>query len=74
MVTKLRWQNCWNILRKLQKLNQEEFKLEKVIKREKVINYMLNGGAIIILLMVKLIKKDTINEWTSSKTTAVRRK
>ena len=37
----------------LQKLNQEEFRAEKVIK----INYMSNGKATIIPLIVGLIKK-----------------
>ena len=37
------------------KINQKEFRVEKVIK--KVINYMLNGKAMIILLTVELTKK-----------------
>ena len=41
--------------KELQKINQKEFRVEKVIK--KVINYMLNGKAMIILLTVELIKK-----------------
>ena len=40
----------------LQKTNQKEVRAEKVIKR-KVIYFMLNGKAIIILLIVGLIKK-----------------
>ena len=41
--------------KEFQKINQKEFRVEKVIK--KVINYMLNGKAMIILLTVELIKK-----------------
>ena len=41
--------------KEFQKMNQKEFRVEKVIK--KVINYMLNGKAMIILLTVELIKK-----------------
>ena len=41
--------------KELQKINQKEFRVEKVIK--KVINYMLNGKGMIILLTVELIKK-----------------
>ena len=39
----------------LQKLNQKEFRVEKV--KKKVINYMLNGKATIVLLTVGLIKR-----------------
>ena len=42
--------------KELQKKNQEEFRIEKVIKR-KVIKYMLNGKDIIIHLIVGLIKQ-----------------
>ena len=45
--------------KELQKTNQKEFKLEKVIKGN-VKNYMLNGKATIILLTVGLIKKDIV--------------
>ena len=41
--------------KELQKINQKEFRVEKVIK--KVINCILNGKAMIILLTVELIKK-----------------
>ena len=43
----------------LQKTNQKEFRVEKVIKRkgDQAINYTLNGKAMIILLIVGLIKK-----------------
>ena len=37
--------------KKLQKTNQKEFKIEKVIKK-KVINYMLNGKDTVIHLIV----------------------
>ena len=40
----------------LQKTNQQEFRIEKIIKRKRV-NYMLNGEVIIIHLIVGLIKK-----------------
>ena len=43
--------------KELQKTNQEEFRIEKVIK-EKVISFMLNGKVVIIYLIVGLIKKD----------------
>ena len=42
--------------KELQKTNQEEFTFEKVIKK-KVINYMLNRKATIVLLKVGLIRK-----------------
>ena len=41
--------------KELQKTNQKEFRVEKVIK--KPINYMLNGKAMIIILTVALRKK-----------------
>ena len=37
----------------------------KIKKKEKAINYMLNGKALIILLTVGLIKKHSINEYFS---------
>ena len=44
--------------KELQKTNQEEFRIEKVMKRKgKVIKYMLNGKDIIIHLIVGLIKQ-----------------
>ena len=43
--------------KELQKTNQEEFRIEKVIK-EKVISFMLNWKVVIIYLIVGLIKKD----------------
>ena len=42
--------------KELQRINQEKFRIEKVIKR-KEISYMLNGKAMIVYLMVGLIKK-----------------
>ena len=42
--------------KQLQKTNEEEFRIEKVIKR-KGIKYMLNGKDIIIHLIVGLIKQ-----------------
>ena len=42
--------------KELQKTNQKEFRIEKVI-RKKVINYMLNEKDIIIHLIVGLIKR-----------------
>ena len=42
--------------KELQKVNQKEFKLEKVIKRNGD-KFKLNGNAMTILLMVGLIKK-----------------
>ena len=41
--------------KELQKTNQKEFRVEKTIMK-KVINYMLNGKATIVLLTVGLIK------------------
>ena len=42
--------------KELQKTNQNEFRVEKVVKR-KSINYMLDGKVMIILLTDGLIKK-----------------
>ena len=42
--------------KEMQKTNQKEFRIEKVIK-EKVINCTSNGKGMIILLIVGLIKK-----------------
>ena len=42
--------------KELQETNQKEFRVEKVRKRKKTINYMLNGEATIIILTVGLIK------------------
>ena len=42
--------------KEFKKTNQKEFRVEKRIKR-KAINYILNGKAMIILLIVELIKK-----------------
>ena len=43
--------------KELKKTNQKEFRAEEVIEREKLINYMLNGKATIILSTAGLIKK-----------------
>ena len=43
--------------KELQKTNQKEFRIEKVLKRKKVINSMSNGKDMIIVLIVGLIKK-----------------
>ena len=40
--------------KELQKTNQKEFRVEKVIKRK---GYMLNGKATIFILIVGLVKK-----------------
>ena len=40
----------------LQKTDQKEFRIEKVTKIKKVINYMLNGKVMIIHLIAGLIK------------------
>ena len=40
---------------------KKEFKVEKVIRR-KVINYILNGKATIVLLIAELIKRHNMNE------------
>ena len=45
--------------KELQKTNQEEFRIEKVIKK-KGDNYRLNGKDMVIHLIVGLIKKDVI--------------
>ena len=42
--------------KKLQRTNQKELRIEKVL-RKKVINYMLNGKVMIIHLIAGLIKK-----------------
>ena len=42
--------------KELRKIDQQEFRIEKVIKK-KVINYMSNGKDMIIHLIVGLIKK-----------------
>ena len=42
--------------KELQKINQKEFRIEKILKK-KVIICMLNGKGMIILLIVGLIKK-----------------
>ena len=47
--------------KELQKTNQKEFTVEKVIKR-KAVNYMLNGKGTIVLLTVGLIKRHDITE------------
>ena len=39
------------------KTNEKKIRIEKVFKRKKVMNYMLNGKVIIIILTVGLIKK-----------------
>ena len=43
--------------KELQKTNQKEFRAEKVIKREKVVNCKLNRKVTIVLLTVGLIKR-----------------
>ena len=43
----------------LQKTNQKEFRIKKVLKK-KAISYMSNGKIIIIHLIVGLIKKDLV--------------
>ena len=40
--------------KELQKTNQKEFRVEKVIKRK---GYMLNGKATIVILIAGLVKK-----------------
>ena len=49
--------------KELQKPNQKQFRVEKVIKK-KSINYMLNGKATIVLLTVGLIKM-TLYKWVN---------
>ena len=43
----------------LQKTNQKGRRVEKVL-REKAINFMLTGKALIVLLIVELIKKGIV--------------
>ena len=43
--------------KELQKTNQQEFRIEKVIKKKKGDNYMSYGKVMIIHLIVALIKK-----------------
>ena len=43
--------------KELQKTNQKQFRIEKVIKREKVMNDMSNGKVMVIHLIAGLIKK-----------------
>ena len=43
--------------KELQKTSHKKFRVEKVLKRTKVINYMSNGKGMIIVLIVGLIKK-----------------
>ena len=43
--------------KELQNTNQQEFRIEKVIKRKKVINYLPNGKVMIICLIAGLMKK-----------------
>ena len=43
--------------KEFQKANQKKFRIEKLIKRKKAINYVLNGKDTIIHLTVGLIKK-----------------
>ena len=50
--------------KELQKTNQQEFRIEKVIKR-KVINYMSNGKVMIVHLIAGLIKKTQSNKCNS---------
>ena len=45
--------------KELQKTNQKEFRIQKVLKK-KVINYMSNGKFMIYHLIARLIKKDLI--------------
>ena len=50
--------------KEVQKTNQQEFRIEKVIKRKKVVNYISNGKVMIIHLIAGLMKKiwrDSIN-------------
>ena len=46
--------------KELQKTNQEKFRMEKVIIKKRLINYILNGKGMIINLIVGLIKIDAI--------------
>ena len=43
--------------KELQKTNQQEFRIEKVIKKKKDDNYMSYGKVMIVHLIVALIKK-----------------
>ena len=43
--------------KELQKTNQQEFRIEKVIKKKKGDNYMSYGKVMIVHLIVALIKK-----------------
>ena len=43
--------------KELQKTNQQEFRIEKVIKKKKGDNYMSYGKVMIVRLIVALIKK-----------------
>ena len=43
--------------KELQNTNKQEFRIEKVIKRKKVITYLPNGKVMIIRLIAGLIKK-----------------
>ena len=47
--------------KELRKAKQKEFRIEKVIK-QKSVNYMLNGKAMISILIARLIKKACVNE------------
>ena len=47
--------------KELQKTNQKEFRIEKVLKTKGTSNCMSNGKGMIIVLIVGLIKK-TLNE------------
>ena len=44
------------IKKELKKVNQTKFRVEKVIKRKKVINYTSNRKVMINLLIVRLVK------------------
>ena len=43
--------------KELQKTNQQEFRIEKIIKKKKGNNYMSYGKVMIVHLIVALIKK-----------------
>ena len=47
--------------KELQKTNQQEFRIEKVIKKKKGDNYMSYGKVMIVHLIVALIKKIQCN-------------
>ena len=57
----------------MQKTNQKEFRVEKVIKRKGDKLYV-KSKTMIVLLIVALIKKDNINEWMFFKTKIFRKK